>query len=122
MQKIQLIGRLGKDPEMRFTGKGKAFTKFSVAVSEYNDQTSWYRVTVWGDRAENCNKYLSKGSMVYVEGRLEFDPETGGPKQWTSEKDGKTYANFEVNAFDVQFLSTKDREEEPVSKRKAPWE
>lgn len=121
MQKIQLIGHLGKDPEMRFTGKGKAFTKFSVAVSEYNDTTAWYRVTVWGDRAESCNKYLSKGSLVYVEGRLEFDAETGGPNQWVGKNDGQTHTSFEVNAFDVQFLSTKEREEPQEEDKEIPW-
>lgn len=120
MQKIQIIGYLGKDPEMRFTGKGKAFTKFSVAVNEYNNTTAWYRVTVWGDRAENCNKYLSKGSLVYVEGRLEFDPETGGPNQWVGKNDGQTHTSFEVNAFDVQFLSRGGGKEQP-QEEEVPW-
>jgi len=119
MQKITLIGHLGSAPEMRFTPQGKAVANFPVAVNNYNDQTQWFRITVWEEKAENCREYLQKGSQVYIEGRLDFDPETGGPKTYLSKKDGQTRASFEITAFTVEFLSkTKGKKEE---KEEVPW-
>ena len=72
-QKIILIGNLGKDPEMHFNPDGKAITGFNVATSrKYRDttETTWFRVSVFGQQAESCAKYLKKGSRVLVEGRL----------------------------------------------------
>ena len=108
MQKLTLIGRLGADPDMRFTPGGKAVTNFPVAVNEYNDKTLWVRVTVWEDKAENCKEFLKKGSQVYVEGRLDFDADTGGPETYLSKKDGKTRASFNMTAYTVQFLDKKE--------------
>ena len=78
MNKIILIGRLGRDPEMSYTPNGLAVTKFSVAVSRYSksptgerqEDTDWYNVTAFRQLAETCNTYLKKGSKVYVEGRI----------------------------------------------------
>ncbi|GAC1397167.1 MAG: hypothetical protein NVSMB49_02430 [Ktedonobacteraceae bacterium] len=78
MNKIILIGRLGRDPEMSYTPNGLAVTKFSVAVSRYSksptgekqEDTDWYNVTAFRQLAETCNTYLKKGSKVYVEGRV----------------------------------------------------
>ena len=78
MNKIILIGRLGRDPEMSYTPNGVAITKFSVAVSRFSksqsgerqEDTDWYNVTAFRQLAETCNTYLKKGSKVYVEGRL----------------------------------------------------
>ncbi|MCX6056334.1 MAG: single-stranded DNA-binding protein [Chloroflexi bacterium] len=113
-QKLLIIGRLGKDPEMRFTPTGQAVTSFSVATDrQYNDQagkpvkeTIWFRVTAWAKLAETCNNFLAKGKMVMVEGRLTVDAKTGGPRIWTGQ-DGTPRASFEMVANTVKFLSSK---------------
>jgi len=117
-QTIILIGNLGKDPEMRFTPGGQPVTTLSVATNRrYNGQngqpvkeTTWFRVTVWGKQAESCNEFLHKGSKVLVEGRLNPDPETGGPHIW--ENNGKVGASFEVTASTVRFLSGREDQDE----------
>ena len=108
-QRIEFIGNLGRDPEMRYTPTGQPVTNFSVAVTETikdEKKTVWIRVATWGNLAEICNKYLSKGSKVFVEGKLNFD-ETGNPRAY-EKKDHSWGANFEVNAFRVVFLSSKE--------------
>ena len=110
-QQIIIVGYLGRDPEMRFTPSGQAVTSFSVATSrsytnnagEKVDETSWFRVSVWGAQAESCNQYLKKGRPVLVVGRLRPDPQTGGPRVYTR-NDGTSGASFEVNALNVRFL------------------
>jgi single-strand DNA-binding protein len=110
-QQLMIVGYLGNDPVMRFTPSGQAVTSFSVATSrsyssnagEKIDETTWFRVSVWGAQAESCNQYLSKGRPVLVIGRLRPDPQTGGPRVYTR-KDGSTGASFEVNALNVRFL------------------
>ena len=117
-QTIILIGNLGKEPEMRYTNTGQPVTTLSVATNRrYNgangqpvNETTWFRVSVWGKQAESCNQYLHKGSRVVVEGRLTPDPETGGPHIW--ENNGKVGASFEVNASTVRFLSNREDHEE----------
>ena len=110
-QNIQIIGHLGKKPEMRFTPSGQAVTNFTVATTnaytsngEKVKETTWWRVQVWGNNAEHCNKYLDKGSLVKVEGRMVMDKSTGGPKIFTK-SDGTASAQFEINASNVLFLS-----------------
>ena len=108
-QKIIIIGNLGRDPEMRYTPDGKAVTSFSVATSRrYNDkeETTWFRVSVWGKQAESCNQYLTKGSKVLVEGRLRPDANTGAPQVF-QKKDGSWGSSYEVSADNVRFLSTR---------------
>ena len=113
-QKLVIVGRLGRDPEMRFTPTGQAVTSFSVATDrQYTDQagkpvkeTVWFRVTTWGKQAETCNTYLQKGKMVLVEGRLTVDPATGGPRIWKGQ-DGNPRASFELTAQTVKFLSSR---------------
>jgi single-strand DNA-binding protein len=110
-QKLIIAGNLGKDPEMRYAPNGEAATNLSVATSrKYTDksgqkveETTWFRVSVWGKMAEACNQYLNKGSKVLVEGRLNADKATGGPKVWTRQ-DGTPGASFEVYAETVRFL------------------
>ena len=110
-QQITIVGYLGRDPEMRFTSSGQAVTSFSVATSrsytnnagQKVDETTWFRVSVWGGQAESCNQYLSKGSAVLVVGRLQSDPQTGNPRVFTR-KDGSTGASFEISARNVRFL------------------
>jgi single-strand DNA-binding protein len=110
-QQLTIVGYLGNDPVMRFTPGGQAVTSFSVATSRtYNnnagqkvDETTWFRVSVWGTQAEACNQYLSKGRPVLVVGRLRPDPQSGGPRVY-NRKDGSPGASFEINALSVQFL------------------
>lgn len=109
-QKTVIIGNLGGDSELRYTSQGDAVTSFSVATSrkwtkdgEKQEETTWFRVSVWGKQAEPCNQYLSKGRQVLVEGTLTPDKKTGGPRVYES-GDGDHRASFEIRAFTVQFL------------------
>jgi len=112
-EKLIIAGNLGKDPEMRYTAAGKAVTSFSVACNrqwtnqdgQTVKQTAWYRVTAWGRSAEVCNQYLKKGSKVLVEGKLNVDANTGGPRIW-QKQDGSAAASLEMNAELVRFLSS----------------
>ncbi len=113
-QKVTVIGNLGRDPEQRYTPSGQAVTTFSVATSEKwtgqdgqpQERTVWWRVSVFGKQAETCAQYLRKGSKVYVEGRMQADPKTGGPRIWTGQ-DGAPRASFEVTGNTVKFLSSR---------------
>mgnify|MGYP000908851418 CR=1 FL=1 len=108
-QKLIIIGNLGRDPEMRFTPDGKPVTSFSVATSRRykdKDETTWFRVTVWGNQAESASQYLQKGSKVLVEGRLNPDSSTGGPRTY-QRKDGSWAASFEMTAENIRFLSAR---------------
>jgi len=115
LQKCQIIGRLGADPEMRFAPSGQPVVNFSVATnrnynkanSEEVKETSWFKVSVWGKLAEACNAYLKKGGQVFVEGRLIADPATGGPRLWTRQN-GSPAASFEIHADLVRFLGGKN--------------
>lgn len=122
--RTEIIGYLGKDPEMRYTPTGQAVTQFSVATSySYRDHseekvetTTWYRVSAWGKMGEACNQYLKKGSRVYVAGRLVPDKKTGAPRLW-QRTDGSWGASYELNASEVKFLSDRQRagsEDEPL--------
>jgi single-strand DNA-binding protein len=104
INKVILIGRLGKDPEMRFTPSGKAVTNFTLATNEnWTDQsgekqerTEWHRIVTWGKLAENCAKLLAKGKQVYVEGRIQT-------RSW-DDKDGNKRYTTEVVANTMQML------------------
>lgn len=106
VNKVLIIGRLGQNPEVRYTPSGAAVGNFSVATSEsWNDKsgqkqerTEWHRVVVWGKTAEHCAQYLTKGRQVYVEGRLQT-------RQW-QDKDGQTKYTTEIQAQTVQFLGS----------------
>ena len=110
-QQITIVGYLGSDPVMRFTPSGQAVTSFSLATSrsytnnagQKIDETTWFRISVWGAQAESCNQYLSKGRPVLVVGQMRPDPETGGPRVFTR-NDGTSGASFEVTANNVRFL------------------
>jgi len=111
-QKLIVVGNLGRDPEMRYTPSGQAVTNFSVATNrQYTNsngerikETVWFRVSAWGRQAETVNQYLNTGSQVLVEGRLNPDRETGGPRIW-NRQDGTPAASFEITAERVVFLS-----------------
>ena len=111
-QKLILIGNLGNTPETRYTAKGDPVTSFSVATSRKygeTDETTWFRVSVWGKQAESCSKYLSKGSKVLVEGRLR--PDSNGNPTVFQRKDGSWGASYEVVAESVRFLDGKARDD-----------
>ncbi len=107
INKVILIGNLGKAPEVRFTPSGQAVANFTMATSEsWNDKsgqkqerTEWHRIVVWGKLAELCGQYLTKGRQAYVEGRLQT-------REWT-DKEGKKNYTTEVVAQTVQFLGGK---------------
>ncbi len=102
---------------MRYTQDGTPVTNFSMATSEkwtsqdgeQKERTVWWRVSAWRRMAETCNQYLSTGSRVLVEGRINPDPETGGPKVFTR-NDGTPGASYEVTAQTVKFLSSRGDE------------
>lgn len=104
VNKVILIGNLGRDPEVRFTAGGKAVARFSVATSEvWNDsegtrqeRTEWHNIVVWGKQAESCGQYLQKGRQVYIEGSIRT-------RQY-DDKDGNKKYITEVHAQRVQFL------------------
>ncbi len=110
-QSITIIGRVGHDPEIHRTSNGDAVTNFSMATDrQYTDsrgqrvkETTWFRVSVWGKQAEACSTYLKKGEMALVEGRLQCDPKTGGPRIY-DRQDGTKGASFEISANTVRFL------------------
>ena len=107
LNKVLLIGNLTRDPELRYIPSGAAVATFTVAVNrvykdqagEKKEQVSFIRVVVWGRRAEVCGEYLSKGSSVFVEGRLKT-------RSWQT-PDGQNRSTIEVVANNVQFLSTR---------------
>ncbi len=108
--KIILVGNLGKDPELRYTPDGTAVASFSLATNEkrkdksgqFQDVTTWFKVTLWRKQAENASKYLTKGSPVYIEGRLNIE-------EWT-DKDGKNRYTLDVQASDMQFIGAKSND------------
>jgi len=110
LNRVQLIGRLGKDPESRFTPTGKKVTHFSLAVSnrwkskegEMNESTEWVNIEVWERLGEVCQEYLKKGSLVYLEGRLKTDK---------YEDNGETRFYTKVVASGLEFLDKKPTEE-----------
>ena len=118
---IIVVGRLGRDPEMRYSPSGDAVTSFNIATDrQYTDSsgqrqkdTIWFRVSVWGKQAESCNNYLKKGKMVLVEGRLQADSQTGGPRIY-KRQDGSQGASFEITASTVRFLSPRGESESEV--------
>lgn len=106
VNKVILIGRLGNNPEIRYTNTGTAVANFNLATSEnWNDKsgqrqerTEWHRVVVWGKLAELCEKYLSKGRQCFVEGRLQT-------RSW-DDKDGNKRYTTEIVASTIQFLGS----------------
>ncbi len=110
--KIIIVGNLGRDPELRYTPQGNAVCNFSVATSEkrkdksgeWQDMTTWFRVTLWGKQGENASKYLQKGNPVYVEGRLRVE-------EWT-DRDGKNRHTLEIHGTEMHFLNSGGRSEE----------
>jgi single-strand DNA-binding protein len=108
LNSVMLIGRLGKDPESRFTQSGAQVVSFSLATDEsYTkdgqkvEQTEWHRCVAWNKTADLIAKYLHKGSLVYVSGKLQT-------RQWQDQQ-GQTRYTTEINVFQVQFLESKNQ-------------
>ena len=101
MNKLTIIGNLTRDPETRVTQSGSSVCSFTVAVNRRgkSDEADFFRVSAWNKLAETCQQYLSKGRKVAVTGPVSVSTYTG--------QDGKAYANLEVMAQDVEFLSPK---------------
>jgi single-strand DNA-binding protein len=119
LNRVQLIGRLGKDPESHYTPSGKLVTKFSVAVGhrwktsegETKEATEWFNVETWGRLAEVCQQYLGKGSLVFVEGRQQTD---------RYEQGGETRYYTRVVANQMQMLDRRPEEDEPAAEMEDP--
>jgi len=112
INKVILIGRLGSDPEVRYTPSGVAVANFNIATSEEwkdkdsgekKERTEWHRIVAWRRLGEICGEYLSKGKQVYVEGRLQT-------RDW-EDRDGNKRYTTEIVASDVQFLGARDSSE-----------
>ncbi|MSQ15247.1 MAG: single-stranded DNA-binding protein [Dehalococcoidia bacterium] len=108
LNKVMIIGNVGREPEMRFTANGTAVTTFTVAVNrvgggqdnERREETEWFRIVTWEKLAENCNQYVSKGKRLYVEGRLQT-------RSWEG-NDGQKRYTTELVASNVIFLDRRD--------------
>lgn len=118
--KVILVGNLGRDPELRYTPQGTPVCSFSMATNErrkdkngeMQDQTTWFKVTLWNRQAETAAQYLQKGRPVYIEGRLRVEEYT--------DRDGKQRHSLEVNATDMQFIGGGRNEgEAPMERERA---
>lgn len=114
MNKIMLIGNLGKDPEMSYTNNGTAVTRFSLAVNRYTksptgerqEETEWFNIVAWRQLAETCSQYLRKGMKVFVEGRVQQRKYTG--------QDGIQRTAIDVIASDMEILTPKSQQSAAV--------
>jgi len=115
INKVILVGNLGADPELRYTPSGTAVAKFRIATSEVftdrqgqrQERTEWHRITAWGKLAEICGQYLTKGRLVYIEGRIRSD---------TWEQEGVKRYSYEIVADTMRMLGPgagREREPEP---------
>ncbi len=119
VNRITIIGNLGNEPEMRFTPSGRPVTSFRVATNwryttpegERKEETEWFSVVAWGRLAEQCNQFLTKGRLVYVEGRLRL-------RTWDGQ-DGQRRARNEIVADRVKFL---DRQAAVIAAENKPEE
>lgn len=114
LNKIMVIGNVGKEPEMRFTPSGNPVTNFSVATSnryqrdgEWQEETQWFTVVSWGKLAEICNQFITKGQQIFVEGRLRM-------REWEGKEAQKRY-NLEIIASTVLFLGKRKEGGQPES-------
>ncbi len=112
LNKVMIIGRLGRDPEMRYTPSGRPVTTFSVATSrnwttsegERRVETEWFNIVAWGNLAEICKQYLAKGQQVYIEGRLQT-------RHW-DDQEGNKHTSVEINANEMIMLGERREPEE----------
>lgn len=95
VNKVILVGRLGKDPELKYTGTGKAVCNFSMATGK-DDKVQWHRIVAWEKLAETCGEYLKKGKQVYIEGSIRS-------REW-EDKEGNKRETTEIHAYTMQML------------------
>lgn len=100
MNSVNIIGNIGHDLEIRYTGSGKAVLNFNIAVNDFNGETEWFRIVLWNKLAENTEKYCGKGSKVGITGRLSKNKYTN--------KDGIEIEQVEIVGMGVEFLSHQD--------------
>lgn len=115
LNRVQIIGHLGRDPETKFIPSGKSVANFSVAVSEKyngNESTEWFNVVAWEKTGEIAQKYLRKGNPVYVEGRLKT-------REW--EKDGEKRKTTDLVATNIVLLGSKNQASDPVDDTDIPF-
>lgn len=120
VNKVILIGRLGKDPEVRYTTNGGSVATFSIATNENwtdkngqkQERTEWHRIVAWGKLGEICGQYLSKGREAFVEGRLQT-------REWTDKEGHKRYTT-EIVAANIQFLGGAGEKSAPSHEFSAP--
>lgn len=113
LNKVMVIGHLGRDPEMRFTPSGRPVTSFSMASSrswktsdgERRSETEWFNVVAWGSLAEICNQYLKKGQQIYIEGRLQN-------RRWEDEEGNKRNTTEIVAREMIMLGNRRDQKEE----------
>ncbi len=122
LNKVMIIGHLGRDPEMRYTPSGRPVTTFSVATNrswntsdgERHTETEWFNVVAWGSLAEICKQHLNKGQQVYIEGRLQT-------RNW-EDNDGKRHSSTEIVANEMIILGdrrdTNQSDDEPLDEER----
>jgi single-strand DNA-binding protein len=111
VNKVILVGRLGRDPEIRYTSGGQAVANFSMATDEsFKDRngvqqkrTEWHRIVAWAQKAEFAQKYLKKGSLIYIEGKIQS-------REW-QDKEGQKKTSYEIIASDFRFIGGSGRSE-----------
>lgn len=112
LNKVMLIGNLGRDPEMRYTPSGKPVTTYTIATSrtwkasdgEQHTETEWFNIVTWGTLAEICKQYLTKGQLVYIEGRIQT-------RRW-DDSEGNKHVSVEIVATEMMMLG--DRKESNI--------
>jgi single-strand DNA-binding protein len=122
LNKVMVIGHLGKDPEMRYTPSGRPVTTFTMAVSrswnsadgERHTETEWFNIVAWGNLAEICKQYLTKGQQVYVEGRLQT-------RRW-DDKEGQKRTSVEIVANEMMMLGERHEANHENEDHPAPSE
>jgi single-strand DNA-binding protein len=122
LNKATLIGNLGQDPELNYTGSGTAVCKFSLATSEkykdnageWQERTEWHNIVVWGKQAETVAKFLQKGRQAYIEGRLQTS-------SWDDKETGQKRYKTEIHAGRVLFLGS-DKTHTPTQRNQQPFQ
>jgi len=120
LNKVMIIGHVGRDPDLRFTPSGRSVTTFSVATNrswtsadgERHTETEWFTVVAWGGLAEICKQYLAKGTQVYVEGRLRS-------RKW-EDAEGVKHTGIEIIAQEMMILSEKRDQPHPTPETEEP--
>ena len=119
LNKVMVIGHLGRDPEMRYTPSGRPVTTFTIAVSrswntadgERRTETEWFNIVAWGNLAEICKQYLYKGQQVYIDGRLQT-------RRW-EDKEGQKHTSIEVVANEMMMLGDRRENSSPTQESAA---